>query len=121
MVAWGIIMNKKSASAGKKRIFIVDDHPIVREGLAQFLGQQKDLSVCGQAEGGKAALAQWASLRADAAIVDLNLKDMSGLDLIREMHARRPELPILVLSMHEESLYAERALRAGAKGYLMKS
>src|SRR2546426_5384354 len=114
-------MAKKNGVGNKRRVLIVDDHPIVREGLAQFISQQKDLAICGQAEGGRQALEILASARADAAIVDLNLKDMSGLDLIREMHARKPELPILVLSMHEESLYAERALRAGAKGFLNKS
>ena len=89
--------------------------------LSQLLSQQADFVVCGQIEGGRQALDLLDAARPDAAIVDLNLKDMSGLDLIRALHARRPEMAILVLSMHEESLYAERALRAGAKGYLMKS
>jgi len=109
------------AKVKKSRVLIVDDHAIVREGLAQVLAGQPDLEVCAQAETGQQALEQLNSTRPDAAIVDLNLKDMSGLDLIRELHTRRPELAILVLSMHEESLYAERVLRAGAKGYLMKS
>jgi DNA-binding NarL/FixJ family response regulator len=111
----------KKTTGGKNRIYIIDDHPIVREGLSQFLSGQKDFTIAGHSEGGRQALEHIGSLKADAVIVDLNLKDMSGLDLIREIHAKRPELPILVLSMHEESLYAERALRAGAKGYLMKS
>ncbi|MBI3552580.1 MAG: response regulator transcription factor [Elusimicrobia bacterium] len=114
-------MAKGKGSSAKSKVYIVDDHAIVRQGLAQYIAQQKDFSVCGQADGGRGALEQLASCRPDAIIVDLNLKDMSGLDLIRELHARRPELAILVLSMHEESLYAERSLRAGAKGYLMKS
>jgi DNA-binding NarL/FixJ family response regulator len=116
------MMKKNSKSKiRKQRVLIVDDHAIVREGLAQVVAGQADFEVCAQCEGGKDAIEQLASARPDAAIVDLNLKDMSGLDLIRELHTRRPDLAILVLSMHEESLYAERVLRAGAKGYLMKS
>ncbi len=116
-------MAKKNGKAKtrKSHVLIVDDHAIVREGLVQVLAGHEEFVICGQAEGGKHAIELLASTQPDAAIVDLNLKDMSGLDLIRELHARRPELAILVLSMHEESLYAERALRAGAKGYLMKS
>ena len=117
------MVQKKSvkAKAKKSRVLVVDDHAIVREGLVQLLSQQDDLVVCGQVEGGRAALDLLDNAKPDAAVVDLNLRDMSGLDLIRALHARKPELAILVLSMHEESLYAERALRAGAKGYLMKT
>lgn len=109
-----------SARQGPVRVFIVDDHPLVREWLAALLREQPDLTVCGQAEEGGAALAGMLREPPDIAIVDLSLKGASGLDLIREVSARLPGVRVIVLSMHEEVFYAERALRAGARGYVMK-
>ena len=102
------------------RIFIVDDHPLVREWLANLLRQQPDLAVCGQAGDAATALAAMAKEPPDVAIVDLSLKTGSGLDLIKDLRAMHPAVAIIVLSMHEEIYYAERALRAGARGYVMK-
>jgi DNA-binding NarL/FixJ family response regulator len=99
---------------------VVDDHPVVRRGLAYLINQEGDLIVCGEAEDAHEALAQVQKQRPDLAIVDLVLKQSSGIDLVKELKRRYPKLPVLVISMHEESLYAERALRAGAKGYIMK-
>jgi DNA-binding NarL/FixJ family response regulator len=102
------------------RILIVDDHPIVRLGMQQLIAAEPDLSICCEAESGDAALRAIATSKADLAIVDLSLGDTSGLDLIRRLHEADPNLPILVLSIHDEALFAERALRAGARGYIMK-
>ena len=104
----------------RQKVLIVDDHPLVRDGLAKVLNQQADLAVCGEAADAPAALAALGRCRPDVVIVDLSLDEGNGLDLIKDFHARRPRLPILVLSMHPESLYAERAVRAGAQGYVMK-
>ena len=102
------------------RILIVDDYPIVRQGLAQLINQETDLHVCGEAEDAAHAMERVAALCPDLVVVDISLKDSSGLDLIKTLHSRDPKLPILVLSMHDETLYAERVLRAGARGYVMK-
>ncbi len=102
------------------RIFLVDDHPLVREWLATLLRQQPDLEVCGQAEDARQAFATMEADPPDVAIVDLSLKTSSGLDLIKELSARLPTIQVIVLSMHEEIFYAERALRAGARGYVTK-
>ncbi len=104
----------------KTRIFLVDDHPIVRIGLTELINQKRNLVVCGEAESAEAALQAIASLHPDLVIVDLSLEGTGGLGLIKDLKIRHPKLPVLVLSMHEESLYAERALRAGARGYIMK-
>lgn len=103
-----------------KRIFIVDDHPLVRERLAQLIAQQPDLTVCGEAESAPAALSGLAGARADLVIVDLSLQDSAGLELIKSLQRLHPSLPLLVLSMHDESLYAERVFRTGARGYINK-
>ncbi len=103
-----------------KTIFLVDDHPLVRERLTQLIAQQPDLSVCGEAESAPAALTGLASARADLVIVDLSLQDSTGLELIKSLQRLHPSLPVLVLSMHDESLYAERVFRAGARGYINK-
>jgi DNA-binding NarL/FixJ family response regulator len=105
----------------KSTILIIDDHPIVREGLAQLLNKQRDLVVCGEAEDACTALRALDSLMPQMVIVDISLPDKSGLELIEEITLRYPKLPILALSMHNETVYAERAFRAGAKGYIMKS
>jgi DNA-binding NarL/FixJ family response regulator len=98
----------------------VDDHPIVRQGLRQLIGQQPDLVVCADASDSREALEAIRASPPDAAIIDLTLEDDSGLGLIKDIKARHPDVAILVLSMHDEVLFAERALRAGASGYIMK-
>ena len=103
-----------------KRVFLVDDHPLVREWLTNLINQQPGLKVCGEAESGPEAREKILALRPDVAIVDIALKDSSGIELIKDLKQSCPEVAVLVLSMHEESHYAERALRAGARGYVMK-
>lgn len=103
-----------------KRVFLVDDHPMVREHLAQLIEQQPDMQVCGEAIDLAQALEGIGQTQPDIAIVDISLRSSNGLDLIKEIKARAWAVPILVLSMHEESLYAERILRAGALGYINK-
>lgn len=105
---------------GRKRVYLVDDHPMVRERLAHLIDQQPDLQACGEAGDVAEALEGIERLRPDIAIVDLSLKKSSGLDLIKDLKARGLPVPVLVLSMHDESLYAERVLRAGAMGYVSK-
>ena len=102
------------------RILLVDDHPIVRQGLAQFINHEKDMMVCGEASDGFEAMSEIQSANPDLLIVDIELKDLNGMELVRNIKAMYPELPVLMLSMHDENLYAERALRAGASGYIMK-
>jgi len=102
------------------KVLIVDDHPIVREGLDRLLSRQEDLVVCGQAEDASQALSLLETARPDLAIVDISLASGNGLDLVRQMRAKNTEIRILVSSMHDETLYAERALRAGARGYINK-
>ena len=114
-------MNKPAAPARRKRqVLIVDDHPLLRDGLAKVINQQADLAVCGEAADARAGLAAAAKLRPDVVIADLTMDEGNGLDLIKDLHLRQPGLPVLVLSMHHENLYAERAVRAGARGYVMK-
>jgi DNA-binding NarL/FixJ family response regulator len=104
----------------KARIFLVDDHPLVREMLTSLIDQQPDLMVCGEAETAVQALRDMATAQPNIAIVDLSLKESVGLDLIKTIKARAPQIGIVVLSMHDEKLYAERCIRAGARGYVMK-
>jgi len=104
----------------KKRILLVDDHPVVREGLAESINREGDLMVCAEADDRHEALEAIEQTRPDLVIVDLALKTSSGIELIKDIHSRWPRLPMLVVSMQDEALYAERALRAGAKGYLTK-
>lgn len=104
----------------RRRVFLVDDHPMVRERLAQMIDQQPDLMVCGEACDVVEALEGIGQLKPDIAILDLSLRASSGLDLLKDLKARGLHVPVLVLSMHEEELYAERVLRAGAMGYVSK-
>ena len=102
------------------RILVVDDHPVVRRGIAQLIDGERDLEVCAEADSAAATLVAIDSAKPDLVILDLTLAGTSGLGLIKDVKVRHPDVPILVLSMHDESLYAERALRAGAAGYIMK-
>jgi DNA-binding NarL/FixJ family response regulator len=111
---------KRAAKQAKAKIIVVDDHPIVRQGLVQMIGHEPDLEVCAEAEAAADALKAIAATNPDAAIVDLSLKGSSGLELLKDIRVRYPKLPVLVLSVYDESMYAERALRAGARGYMMK-
>ncbi|MDD5328899.1 MAG: response regulator transcription factor [Sulfuricella sp.] len=117
------------ASKGKRKIFIVDDHPIVRQGIAQLINCEKDLLVCCEAGDAEEALEALQGCtcsccnlpqNADIAIVDMSLPGISGIELIKTLRKYYPKMPVLVISMHDEALYAERALKAGAKGYIMK-
>lgn len=112
--------NKKSPPC-VARILIVDDHPIVREGLAMHLGQQADMEVCGEAEDVAGAMVLLATVKPDLAIIDIALADGNGLDLVRRITERNDSMRVLVWSMYPEQLFAERALRAGAMGYMNKS
>jgi DNA-binding NarL/FixJ family response regulator len=104
----------------KKRILVVDDHPIIRRGLALMVDAEADLVVCGEAEDASGAMLVMASARPDVLILDISLNGPDGLDLLKNIRTTNPSLPVLILSMHDESIYAERALRAGANGYIMK-
>ena len=103
------------------RVLVVDDHPIMRAGLAQLIRQEPDMTVCGEASDGDEALGGVAQSDPAVVLVDLSLRDSSGLDLIQALRAQYAHLPVLVVSMHDEQFYAERALRAGARGYVTKS
>src|SRR5205085_8249954 len=115
-------MNAKSSNgvARKRRVFIVDDHPLVRDGLANLINQQGDLLVCGEAEDSAGAIAGIESSKPDIALIDISLKNESGLELVKKLQAQFAQISLIVLSMHDEALYAERALHAGARGYVMK-
>jgi DNA-binding NarL/FixJ family response regulator len=104
----------------KHRVLLVDDHPIVRQGLALLIDRENDLSVCGEAEGAHSAFHAIATLRPDIVVLDISLSGPDGLDVLKEIRAKTTHLPVLILSMHDESIYAERAMRAGANGYIMK-
>ena len=104
----------------KKRILLVDDHPLLRQGIGQLVNQQPDLVVCGEAENRAGAMSAAERTKPQLAVIDLSLKEEQGLELIKDFKVRFPDLLILVLSMHDEQFYAERALRAGARGYIMK-
>ncbi len=111
---------KKPGTAQSKRVFILDDHPMMRQGLAQLIEAEPDLSVCGEAETAGGALEAVAALKPDLVLADISLPDKNGLELIKDLQSSAPGLPVLVISMHDESLYAERVLRAGGRGYIMK-
>jgi DNA-binding NarL/FixJ family response regulator len=109
-----------NSSAPKCKVFLVDDHPIVRQGLALFIEREPDLMVCGEAEDATSALQAIREAAPDFVILDISLNGPDGLELLKTLRVRYPNLPALILSMHDESVYAERALRAGANGYIMK-
>ena len=109
-----------TAMNSKRRILLVDDHPLLRKGVGQLINEQPDLMVCGEAENRAAAILEMERSQPDLAVVDLSLKDDFGLELIKDCHVRFPNVLILVLSIFDEKFYAERVLRAGAKGYIMK-
>ncbi len=104
----------------KAKIFLVDDHPLVREWLANLIEKNSDLTICGEAEDAPTALEAIAKLKPDLAIIDLSLGSGSGIDLIRSIRSSFPNVAMIVLSMHDERVYAERTIRAGARGYVMK-
>jgi DNA-binding NarL/FixJ family response regulator len=115
-------MNRRSSKtvASKSRIFIVDDHPLVREGLANLINGHDDLVVCGEAKDSVQAVDGIMKARPHVALIDISLTNESGLELVKQLTSQFPQVALIVLSMHDEALYAERALRAGARGYVMK-
>lgn len=115
-------MTRKQANTAsrKNRIFIVDDHPIVRRGLGQLINQEEDLVICGEADNAETALELLKKTKPDLAIVDISLRGIDGIELTKLIKARFDAIPVLVVSMHDEALYAERALKVGARGYVMK-
>lgn len=114
-------MPAKPCAAGKVRVFLVDDHPVLRKGIAECINAEPDLWVCGEAGSAAEALAGIARLRPDVALVDISMPGRDGLELLKDLRAQGATTRLLVFSMHDESLYAVRVLRAGASGYLMKS
>src|ERR1700678_4550205 len=104
----------------KKTVFVVDDHPLLRQGLALLINREQDLMVCGEAEEAQTAMTEIAAKRPDILIVDISLNGPDGIDLLKNLRTLYPSLPVLILSMHDEAIYAERALRARANGYIMK-
>lgn len=102
------------------QIFIVDDHPVMRSSLRSILEREPDLTVCGEAATARTALAEAAGAEPDLVLIDVSLPDMSGIELARELHARHPDLPLAMLSGHGEKTHVERALQAGARGYILK-
>src|SRR6516165_7721003 len=113
-------MKTTKRAAERARVLIVDDHPMTRAGLIHLIDHQPDLAVCGEAENAAKALDAVAASEPDLVLADITLPGKSGLELIKDVKAMRPGLPVLVISMHDESLYAERVLRAGARGYIAK-
>ena len=112
--------SSRSDSYSKRRVLVVDDHPIVRQGLTMLINREPDLMVCGEAEEIHSATEAIAALRPDIVLLDISLGGPDGLELLKQLRARNDDLPVLILSMHDESIYAERVLRAGANGYIMK-
>ncbi|HWA25837.1 MAG TPA: response regulator transcription factor [Lacunisphaera sp.] len=111
---------KTSKSPAKHRILLVDDHPITRQGVAVLINQEEDLEVIGEADSAPAAIALLQKQPADLAIIDITLKTTNGIELMKHIRVLAPDMPVLVMSMHDEGVYAERAMRAGARGYIMK-
>jgi len=111
---------QSAIQSGKAKVFLVDDHPIVRQGLGLLINREPDLIVCGEAEDAPSALQRMVSAQPDLMVIDISLDGPDGLELLKTIRLKEPILPVLILSMHEESTYAERSLRAGANGYIMK-
>jgi DNA-binding NarL/FixJ family response regulator len=116
------VMSRRARAAvgARKRVLIVDDHPVVRAGLAHLIGAEPDLEICGEASGTAETLRLLERVRPDIVLVDISLGGANGMELTKHIRQTYPEIPVLILSMHDERLYAERALRAGARGYVMK-
>jgi DNA-binding NarL/FixJ family response regulator len=112
---------KTSGAKARSRVFILDDHPMTRYGLAQLINDQPDLVVSGEADNASDALTAVDSTRPDLVLADITMPGKSGLDFIKDLHLQRPAIKVLVMSMHDESIYAERVLRSGARGYIMKN
>jgi len=112
---------KIEVAAAKRTVLLVDDHPVVREGLGARINRESDFTVCGTAQSGAEMMDTIARLNPDIVLMDLSLPQGHGLELMQDIHAQYPRLPVIIFSIHEESVYAERALRAGARGYLMKN
>jgi DNA-binding NarL/FixJ family response regulator len=111
---------KNPAKPAPKKVFIVDDHPVFRDGLQMIVNQVPGLIVCGEADNAAQAFDAISELDPDLVLMDINLPGEGGLELLQDVHAIKPDLPVLVISMHDETLYAERVLRAGGRGYIMK-
>ncbi len=112
---------KAKPHLGKKRVFLVEDHPVTREGFARLIDFQTDLMVCGKATSAAEAMKEIPREKPDIAIVDISLAGGNGIELVKDLAVLDPALPVLVLSMHDEKIYAGRAIRAGARGYIMKN
>jgi DNA-binding NarL/FixJ family response regulator len=113
-------MSRNGARNGAVRVLLVDDHPVVRRGLRDVLSAEPGLEICGEAADPREAMKLLSEVDCDLAILDVSLKGPSGLELIRQLRSRYPRMAILVCTMHDEALFAERALRAGARGYVQK-
>ncbi len=111
---------KPSFTAKKTQIFILDDHPIVRQGIGELINNENDMMICGGADNYQAALQAVETLKPDVILVDISLNGSSGLEFLKSLKVQYPDVKALILSMHDETLYAERALREGARGYIMK-
>lgn len=114
------VISEKFEAVARKAVLVVDDHPLMRQGLALLINQQQDMHVCGEAEEAHAAMQAIAEHRPDIVILDISLNGPDGLEVLKNIRASDPDLPVLILSMHDEAIYAERALRARANGYIMK-
>jgi DNA-binding NarL/FixJ family response regulator len=114
------VKEKSAKTPAKKKVLIVDDHPMMRDGLRQLISTEPNLEVCGEAEDAAAALTLAEECKPDLAVIDITLRTSNGLELIKDLQIRSPNTAVLVLSMHDEALYAERVLRAGGRGYIMK-
>lgn len=111
---------ERPITTDKKKVLIVDDHPLMRQGLTLLINQQQDMQICGEAQEAQTAIHAIAESRPDILILDISLSGPDGLELLKSIRTSDPDLPVLILSMHDEAIYAERALRAGANGYIMK-
>ncbi len=113
-------VEEKPGAGARRRVFVVDDHPVFREGLAQIIDGEEDLTICGEADSAEEALQKIPGLKPDLVLVDISLPGKSGLELVKELRGRNGGVKLLVISMHDEALYADRVLRAGGDGYIMK-